>query len=205
MPVCCAGRELVQISWFDNALYAVNMDTGVRRTLPMTPAGEDGQSSAFAALDGRLYQLLPGDTDTLRWLDIASGQAGTLALQWPDGAAAGEPGPFSAAGGKLLLELGDGAGNYRRVAVDPADGSVTEVPLQFMDGSYLQPVRILAEGGGQLYVQYETRFESVTLPGKSGEPVPGETAVPRTALISYTDFFAGVPNYRDVETLPAVQ
>lgn len=205
MPVCCAGRELVQVSWFDNALYAVNMDTGVRRTLPMTPAGEDGQSSAFAALDGRLYQLLPGDTDTLRWLDIASGQAGTLALQWPDGAAAGEPGPFSAAGGKLLLELGDGAGNYRRVAVDPADGSVTEVPLQFMDGSYLQPVRILAEGGSQLYVQYETRFESVTLPGKSGEPVPGETAVPRTALISYTDFFAGVPNYRDVETLPAVQ
>ena len=95
MPVCCAGRELVQVSWFDNALYAVNMDTGVRRTLPMTPAGEDGQSSAFAALDGRLYQLLPGDTDTLRWLDIASGQAGTLALQWPDGAAAGRRGRAS--------------------------------------------------------------------------------------------------------------
>lgn len=200
----CVGREILSQDFGAETAYAYNVDTGETRKLADLTMG-DYAATGCALAGSRLYTIAPEDTPgDINWVDVATGETGTLAVDWPLTPEGACTVTLRAVGGKLLADVWDiGALTGTLVAIDPADGAADVIPLHAVLNGHENSLLILGETETDLYVQYGERWEDRTIPGKDGQPTSAERAVPLTAMLSKTDFFAGNPNYRDVVTMPS--
>lgn len=183
----------------------------------LTAAGLDGSDPhTLLEFDPAWYQLLTPCTDgemlyllgcsvdetamaartDLLCVDLATGSC-TVAAQLTDGAA------YQLCGGDgqtLVLDRAEGTAHARQ-SFDTTTGELgpaepyepeppAEAPLsrQTADGDTV-PIRPLAETGGDFLVQYDTK-ETLTAEGLDYRP--------QYALISQTDYYAGIPNWRPI-------
>ena len=200
----CVGREILSQDMGAGAVNAYNIDTGETRKLAGLTMG-DYAATGCALAGGRLYTIapdsIPGD---IAWVDVATGETGTLEVDWPIAPEGACTVTLRAVGGKIVADVWDiGALAGTLVAIDPADGAAAAIPLHAVLNGHESSLQILGETADDLYVWYGERWENRTIPGKDGQPTPVERAVPLTALLSKDDFFAGNPNYREVTTMPS--
>ena len=89
-----------------------------------------------------------------------------------------------------------------RYAVDLSDGSAAEIPLLYESNGKEQPVSILGRSADSLLVEMEMemQMDKVTYIQKDGTPTTNGAAVGRYSLISFADFLAGKPAYREIDT-----
>ena len=193
-------------------VYLQNVDTGAERDLETwtSPMGNEGRLQMWQ--DGALYwcdsqwNQLP---DQLHWTS-ENGQSSEIAVSWPSDVLTDvQNDPEGNAGverletiveNRALLTVKGPWEEFRRYAVDLSDGSVTEIPLRYQSNGKEKPVAILGQSADSLLVEIETQMEEVTYIQSDGTPTTNGSVINRYALISFVDFFAGNPNYREIQT-----
>lgn len=193
-------------------VYLHNVDTGAERDLGTWTSAMGSEGRLQVWQDGALYwcdsqwNQLP---DQLHWTS-GNGQNNEIAVSWPsdvlkdvqndpDGNSGVERLEMIVENRALLTVKGPWE-EFRRYAVDLSDGSVVEIPLRYQSNGKEKPVAILGQSADSLLVEIETQMKDVTYIQSDGTPTTNGSVVNRYALISFADFFAGNPNYREIQT-----
>ena len=141
--------------------------------------------------------------DALHWLDEAGG-SGQVDVAWPaevTGAAATFTLERIVDGRALVTVWGPwGTDLLKRYAADVSGESATatEIPLRFVSNASERPIEILAETDGELLVHFAQQDSFATQVQEDGYPTKTVEISNRYGMISWEDFLAGIPNYREI-------
>lgn len=202
----------VQAAEYTSRVYLKSVDTGEEQEIQLTGlsmTGADERSLTWQ--DGALYWTGSNEFGSLYCL--RAGADGTFAqteaeLAWPFTVPEGggvqltfEP-ACPALNGTLLVQVqlidAELNSEMRRCAIDPAAETVWEIPLYYVDDTGLTPVKILAQTGDALLVQYELNSEDRMAFQEDGTVRAASWHTGRYGLISAEDFLAGAPNYHSL-------
>lgn len=191
-------------------VFLRSIDDGTEQELESwtSTMGNEGRVQYWQ--DDRLYWL---DCDwnelpqAIHWTAV-NRQTGETAISWPDNALRDiqndEEGDFRVERLELILEnralLTVRGPETRRYAVDLENGSVTEIPLRYQNNGKEIPISILGQSADSLLAEIEIQLKDVTYIQDDGTPTMNGAAIGRYALISFADFLAGKPNYREITT-----
>ncbi len=211
-----SGRNLVlyQYDWGDTTeeaeangcehrVFLWNPETGEETTLDTwhSDARSNGRSVCWD--DGRLYWVSSDTADALHWLDEAGG-SGQVDVAWPaevTGAAATFTLERIVDGRALVTVWGPwGTDLLKRYLADVSGESATatEIPLRFVSNASERPIEILAETDGELLVHFAQQDSFATQVQEDGYPTKTVEISNRYGMISWEDFLAGIPNYREI-------
>lgn len=195
-----------------HTLYLLNIDDGTQRELDSWTSNMDNEDRALLWQDNRLYWCDTGWNrlpQSVHWIE-PDGQTGEVAVAWPDALLQEvENDPNETAGisrfegvveNRALLRVTGRELRQSRYAVDLSDGSAAEIPLLYESNGKEQPVSILGRSADSLLVEMEMQMDEVTYIQKDGTPTTNGAAVGRYSLISFADFLAGKPAYREIDT-----
>lgn len=186
-------------------VYLFSMDTGEEQEVASWTSSQGSLGRTVLWDENRLYWCNDVATDSLHW-GSPDGQAGEVPVDWPQDIAH----PQKTDDMVIYLEqpLQDqilltvfgpwGTDLIKRYALNPEDGSLREIPLQYISNAYEQPIRIMGQGKVGLLVEFEEQLETTESVDEDGSPVQNWKFSYRRGLISPEDFFAGVPNYREI-------
>lgn len=203
----------VNAAGYLSRVYLKSVDTGAEQDVLATSLPMDGSDErCFTWQNGALYWFDKTGFGALH--QVRAGADGsfadqTIALEWPVSVPEGGSCSLSfdtacpALGGVLLVRAQLTGADYadfetRRFAVDPAAGTVWEIPLYYVAGDGLHPVDILAQTGESLLVQYELGAEDWQTIQADGTVQPVELRTGRYGLIAAQDFLAGEANYQSL-------
>ena len=93
----------------------------------------------------------------------------------------------------------------KRYAVDlnQPDSTPIEIPLRYVSNASERPVTILGKGEGQLLVQFQEQASFVAQLDADGSPSKDLQITHQYGLITWEDFLAGKPNYREISAQSA--
>ena len=193
-------------------VYLLNLDDGSRTDLDSWSSTMGNEGRLQLVDQDRLYwcesswNQLP---DAIHWIST-EGESGETALSWPeDLKQAVESVSYGMAGlermerkmGDWLLIYVQGPWNgMRRYAVNTQDGSVQEISLRYQSNGKDQPITILGQSQDSYLVEIETQLKEVTFIQQDGTPSTNWAGVGRFGLITFEDFLAGNPQYREINT-----
>lgn len=211
------GNDLVlyQYDWGDTTeeaeqngcehrVFLWNPETGEERTLDTWHSGYGSSGRTVCWSDGRLYWSADNAPDAVHWLD-AQGGSGQTDVAWPEEITSADEATFTlerVTGGYALVTVWGpwGPDLLKRYAVDLSGESAVpaEIPLRFVSNASEKPIEILAETGDELLVHFAQQDELLTQVGEDGYLSRTFEITNRCGLISWQDFLAGSPNYREV-------
>lgn len=87
-----------------------------------------------------------------------------------------------------------------RYKVDLVTGEVSAIDLNFMPNGREKPIAICGVSTHGLLVQYDCRMESVVNIMPDGTAFDDNKVTNSYAMITYDDFFASKPNYKEIKT-----
>lgn len=186
-------------------VYLFSMDTGEEQEVASWTSSQGSLGRAVLWDENRLYWCNDVATDSLHWIS-PDGQTGEVPVDWPQDIT----NPQNTEDMVIYLEqtLQDqilltvfgpwGTDLIKRYALNPEDGALREIPLQYISNAYEQPIRIMGQGEDGLLVEFEEQLETTESVDEDGSPVQNWKFSYRRGLISPEDFFAGIPNYREI-------
>ena len=187
-------------------ICAVDVDTQ-KETLLLDRKPEEKSITAFWK-DDKLYWMERDRAETLNWITL-DGLSGQHAIQWPQSVM-----EYSDCDMMLERAMGDQllvracSMNYawddERMALDPAQGTTTLLQLKCLSNGNLIPLPIQAVNQDQLLVEIDVdnSKQQVVEQGSDGVPVKSDVYVEHFGLISFEDYLASCPNYKEITRLP---
>lgn len=219
----CRGRELLLCSGnvdFEarSASYQLsvyNVDTQEERPLPVKALQNSTEIAEFFWAGEKLLWVTPYKPGPINWVDL-DGSCGEIPVQWPqdvleeyqlqDRISNFYCEIAETAQEKIVLDMSlssDQSERYCRYEVNAADGSLKQLKLSYTDPSGAQkPLQILEKTRDSFYVQMEQRLEYNTSIQENGSVVTEPHGTTRFGFITFEDFFADKPNYREVKAHP---
>lgn len=200
--------------------YDAEMDrvTGdFRVMLCSIDTGEEQELDSWTSLHGTTGRTLYWNQDRLYWMDrgepgplhwiMADGKQGELAVQWPQEITQCQEElninlECRMLRDKILLtacEFRENDPVIRRYVLDLENGTVQEIPLQYIANATEEPVSIQGQGEDCLFVVFEEQVQIGTYLDPDGMPATSMETHWRYGLISEEDFLAGIPNYREIQ------
>ena len=192
-------------------VYLHDIDTGAEQDLDNWTSAMGNEGRLVTWQDGNLYWCENGWNqlpDSMHWM-AADGQDHQVAISWPEDVVKDVQSDENENScvdrlemivqNRALLVVHGPWEDFRRYAVDLSDGSVAEIPLQYQSNGKEKPVAILGQSTDSLLVEMETQMEDVTYIQQDGTPTTNSSVTNRYALITFPDFFAGKPNYREIQ------
>lgn len=191
----------------NHRVYRFSVDTGEEQEL-LTWTSSYGSCGRSVLWDSpRLYWTdsdLPGN---LHWV-CQDSSSGEIAIHWPEEIISSQNGAMvidmeQMLEGKILLTVYGpwGMDLSKRYALEPDSGTLQEIPLRYISNASEKPVRILGKTETTLLVEFESQAHNIEYIDEEGLPAQTLTFSHRTGLISIEDFFAGRPNYREIQPL----
>lgn len=168
---------------------------------------DEGDSvRTFLADEDRVWWLTQGGE--IGWVKL-DGTTGTLDVQWPEELQNPEPNLWSdpcglkLVQGKLLVKpqfMEDDAHSQmkRQYAIDLDSGVVQPITMEYVALDGRCPVSVVEALEDNLLVLRQEKVEKVEK-AYYGETILDEVYRPSLALISCEDFFAGKPDYQDIQ------
>lgn len=212
-----SGNDLVlyQYKWGDtpeeteanggeHSVLLWNMVTG-EETMLDTWHSEPGSSGRTVCWhDGRLYWTASDAADAIHWMDTEGG-AGQTEVTWPEEVTAAAETTFTLErivdGQALVTVWGPwGTDLLKRYVVDLSGDSTAaaEIPLRFVSNASERPIEILAETDGELLVHFAQQDSFATQVQEDGYPSKTVEITNRYGMISWQNFLAGIPDYREI-------
>lgn len=181
-------------------VFFVNADTGERRQLDTWTQKGGGAGRSLLWYGGRLYWCDDQNAGPVHWLD-PQGNTGELPAL-AEGENTGEE-VFTLGGAvqdRLILRRFAAAGEtIYGYAVDTAGGGAEELRLRTVANATERPLPIYGKSPDSLFVQYGEQNTSTMGFYEDGTPRRISHTTHSYGMISYEDYFAGVPNYRPIE------
>ena len=100
-----------------------------------------------------------------------------------------------------VRDMSNGLDNseYKRISVNIEDHQVKQSSLSYVDGTKSYPVSILGSYNDKYYVIHGSEYRTVQLPGKNGSWYETDGEFSKYAMISKSDYWAGIPNYDETK------
>ena len=100
-----------------------------------------------------------------------------------------------------VRDMSNGLDNseYKRISVNIEDHQVKQSSLSYVDGTKSYPVSILGSYNDKYYVIHGSEYRTIQLPGKNGSWYETEGEFSKYAMISKSDYWAGIPNYDETK------
>ena len=100
-----------------------------------------------------------------------------------------------------VRDMSNGLDNseYKRISVNIEDHQVKQSSLSYIDGTKSYPVSILGSYNDKYYVIHGSEYRTIQLPGKNGSWYETEGEFSKYAMISKSDYWAGIPNYEETK------
>lgn len=188
----------------NSRVFLWSIDSGEQRELLSRTAEGESDGRTLLWDSDRLYWCSDSQPDALHWV-TPDGQSGQKVIVWPEEIRQSPAGKTAfqlegmVAGNLLLTVQGPwGTDTIKRYALDPANGNLREIPLQFVSGGCERPITILAQASKNLLVAFAEQRQQVQTADTDGEPFVTEKVTNRYGVLSVEDFLAGRPNYREV-------
>lgn len=189
-------------------VYCLSVDTGEEQDLLTWSSLYGSRGKTVVWGDSRLYWVDCDKPGNLHWLS-QDGSSGECAVDWPEEILSPQYDDDriiyleQMLGEKILLTVYGPWGKdlIKRYALDPDSGTLQEIPLQYISNASERPVSILGQTENELLVVFEEQAHTVEYIDPDGLPAQTLTFTYRTGLISKEDFFAGMPNYREIRPL----
>lgn len=192
----------------NHRVYLFSIDTGEERDLLTWTSSYGSQGRTVLWDHSRLYWMDSDWPGALHW-GCQDGSSGEITVNWPEEIISAQASDDMAIymeqmlEGKILLTVFGpwGVDQVKRYALEPDDGTLQEIPLQYISNASEKPVRILGKTKTALLVEFEEQAQRTEYIDADGLPAQGLTFYHRTGLLSIEDFFAGKPNYRELQPL----
>lgn len=210
------GRNLVcyQYKWANvpeneptsgsHRLFLWNLDTGDEQVMDEWESLEGSSGRSLLWKEGKIYWCSYDKPDALYW-KAPDNSTGEIPIAWPDEILNAAETTFVlddiVQGHALLTVWGPwGADSLKRYAVvlDSPDSAPIEIPLRYVSNASEKPVAILGKTDGQLLVQFEEQTSFVTRLNDDGSASKYLEMKDQYGLITWEDFLAGKPNYREI-------
>lgn len=186
-------------------VYLLSVDTGGEQDLLTWSSlyGTRGKTVLWGP--SRLYWVNCDKPGNLHWVS-QDGSSGESAVDWPEEILSPQYDDDriiyleQMLGDRILLTVYGPWGKdlIKRYALDPDSGTMQEIPLQYISNASERPVSILGQTENDLLVVFEEQAHTVEYIDPDGLPAQTLTFTHRTGLIGKEDFFAGIPNYREI-------
>lgn len=100
-----------------------------------------------------------------------------------------------------VRDMSNGLDNseYKRISVNIEDHQVKQSSLSYVDGTKSYPVSILGSYNDKYFVLNGYEYRTIQLPGKNGSWYETEGKFSKYAMISKSDYWAGIPNYEETK------
>ena len=100
-----------------------------------------------------------------------------------------------------VRDMSNGLDNseYKRISVNIEDYQVKQSSLSYVDGTKSYPVSILGSYNDKYFVLNGSEYRTIQLPGKNGSWYETEGEFSKYAMISKSDYWAGIPNYEETK------
>lgn len=189
----------------DHRVFLLQLGTKEEQTLDAwhSEAGSNGRSLIWSG--DRLYWIESGSADAICWMD-SSGKTGKTAVSWPQEVAGAPQTSFTlekVIGRKALITVWGpwGTDSLKRYAIDLAGETAVpaEIPLTFVSNASERPIEIMGQTEDDLLVHFAQQDAIITQVQEDGYPAHLIESTNRYGLISWEDFLAGIPNYREIQ------
>lgn len=196
-------------TWGSHRVLLWNLDTGEEQELDAWKSQEGSSGRTTLWNDGKLYWCSYDEPDAIHW-KAPNESTGEIAVSWPDEILNAEETTFVlddiVQGHALFTVWGPwGTDLLKRYAVDLNQPNSTpiEIPLRYVSNASERPVTILGKGEGQLLVQFQEQASFVAQLDADGSPSKDLQITHQYGLITWENFLAGKPNYREISAQSA--
>lgn len=178
-----------------------SVNTVAMRTLPtLYEYTRKNFATVWSSSESNLIYVVDAERTCLEEIDLATGQTRVVVQALPPSQSLYIE---NSCDGKLILYLREPDKNEPKgYIVDIQDGTLVQISLEYMHNGHTQSVIPYAEYQDDFLVVYEDRKSVITSTGTDGTPYVFDSYTPQYALISKQDYYAGNPNYREIEMLP---